>query len=278
MIRLHIANGSGPTGRTLAQLLAQAGVNLDRGPVEANVSYGVRLASATLPSLNANAGRYNKLQQLLTLQEKGVPTLRVLERGANFETARYPLVGRKVQHREGKDIMLALQPEDVPMRLAAGCTFFTEYVPRSRECRVWVFRRRHLGTYEKVMRHPEQYKYYGCSYRNGFAFELVPAERVPRDAVEIAANAVNALGLDFGAVDMLLGKDGQWRVLEVNTAPGVEGPGRQVIQALASKIATWVQGGFKRRNGAGDDEPGRPVAAPIRQQNPPAMPRNRGYF
>jgi D-alanine-D-alanine ligase-like ATP-grasp enzyme len=32
-------------------------------------------------------------------------------------------------------------------------------------------------------------------------------------------NAVVALGLDFGAVDLLIGDDGQTYVLEVNTAP-----------------------------------------------------------
>jgi glutathione synthase/RimK-type ligase-like ATP-grasp enzyme len=58
------------------------------------------------------------------------------------------------------------------------------------------------------------------------------------------------LGLDFGAVDVLLGRDGKFYVLECNTAPGVEGEGRQVIQALARKIANWVKKGYPTRKEA----------------------------
>ena len=40
----------------------------------------------------------------------------------------------------------------------------------------------------------------------------------------IAVNAVKALGLDFGAVDIIYNeKENQYYVLEVNTAPGLEG-------------------------------------------------------
>ena len=46
---------------------------------------------------------------------------------------------------------------------------------------------------------------------------------VPAEAKTQAQNAVEALGLDFGAVDIILGKNGIWYVLEVNTACGLEG-------------------------------------------------------
>jgi D-alanine-D-alanine ligase-like ATP-grasp enzyme len=40
---------------------------------------------------------------------------------------------------------------------------------------------------------------------------------------EHSISAVNTLGLDFGAVDLIVAKDGRVYVLEVNTAPGIEG-------------------------------------------------------
>jgi len=79
----------------------------------------------------------------------------------------------------------------------------------------------------------------------------VTEANIPRAAVELAGDALQAIGLDFGAVDILVGKDGQNYVLECNSAPGVEGDDRQVIRALARKIANWERNGFLRRNGDG---------------------------
>jgi glutathione synthase/RimK-type ligase-like ATP-grasp enzyme len=42
-------------------------------------------------------------------------------------------------------------------------------------------------------------------------------------AKEASIRAVAALGLDFGGVDILVKKDGSCAVLEVNSAPGIEG-------------------------------------------------------
>jgi peptidoglycan hydrolase-like protein with peptidoglycan-binding domain len=294
VIELRIAKGSGPTGRTLRELLRAKGIDVTDGSrrgAQAVVAYGYAPAT-NLPTLNAAAGRHNKFQQFQVISQAGVLTPKFYAAHAVPADARFPLFGRALQHREGKDIMLALQPEDVALRRAAGSNFFTEFVARETEYRIWVYRKRHLATYQKVMQRPEQYKYFGCSYRNGFVFNLVRSEDVPREAVEAAGNAVAALGLDFGAVDVLKGKDGRYYVLEVNTAPGVEGPGRQGIQVLADKIANWVQLGYPRRNGdteapARTVQPARivqpvrtgqvlrPAAAPVRTY--PAWYRHTGY-
>lgn len=249
MLKVLVAAGCGPTGRLLTGLLRERGVNIGEH-AQGVVCYGAGYAG-NLPALNAAVGRYNKYTQFEKMQAAGVRTPKFFNRNnvpRNFAGWGWPLFGRELTHREGKDIRLALQPEDIALRFAAGTSFFTEYVPRITELRVWVYRRRHLASYEKVMRHPAHYKYYGCSYRNGFAFELLKEGNINRDAVAQASLAIDALGLDFGAVDLILGKDNLPYVLEVNTAPGVEGA-RQNITALADKIKMWEVGGFKRRNG-----------------------------
>jgi hypothetical protein len=265
VVNVIVANGSGPTGRLLKELLVERGVQVGATNPDATISYGVQ-SNTTRPALNANAGRYNKLSQFEVMSGGGVLVPPFYRPQAVPATAHFPLFGRKLQHREGKDILVALQPEDVALRTAAGAQFFTEYVPRETEYRIWVYRRRHLRTYQKVMRHPEQYRFFGCSYRNGFAFELVNSDLVPRGAVNMAYVAVDALGLDFGAVDVLQAKDGRFFVLEVNTAPGVEGR-RECITALADKMANWVRRGFPRRNGdteaAEAAEAARPAARPV---------------
>jgi len=197
-----------------------------------------------LPTLNAKSGMSDKYEQLRTLLKAGVRVPPLYGEAANIQ---FPLLARKRQHRAGKDLMPVFQPEEIPWRLAAGAQFFVQYVPVADEYRVWVYRKSHLGTYEKTMVRPAEYKKIGRNYKNGFAFRLVDSDRVPRGAVDEAVKSVAALGLDFAAVDILRGKDGQFYVLELNTAPGVEGPNRQVIQGLVRKWTNWVKEGYPRR-------------------------------
>jgi glutathione synthase/RimK-type ligase-like ATP-grasp enzyme len=59
---------------------------------------------------------------------------------------------------------------------------------------------------------------------NGWVFARNDIDPLPEDAARQAINAVAALGLDFGAVDLVVGRDdGLAYILEVNTAPGLEG-------------------------------------------------------
>lgn len=54
----------------------------------------------------------------------------------------------------------------------------------------------------------------------------------------LAKQALDALHLDFGAVDIAKTRDGRLIVLEVNRAPGVEGG---TVEAYARHIINWVQ-------------------------------------
>lgn len=253
MLRMHVARGCGPTGRTLAGLLAEAGVAVTERNPRAHVCWGLSAQAGTAPVLNARCNRFDKMEQLAELSTHGILTVPM---SANIPTA-FPALARQRSHHGGRDIVVCLQPEDAQRARTNGrADYFTTYIPRQREFRVWIYRRRHLGTYEKILRYPARFRGVGCNYDNGFAFGLVTEQNIPRAAVDLASRAVDALGLDFGAVDILLGKDNRYYVLEVNTAPGVEGEGRQVIQALAAKIAAWVRLGFPRRNGD-TEQPGR---------------------
>lgn len=237
MLDFRIADGCGPTGRTLRDLV---GVVRGNGVVCWGMGYG-----GELPALNRHASRYDKLEQLRVLRDAGVLTVPFFERlpeGAE----NYPLLGRRLRHHGGRDIQLIMQPGDAAH---CGADFYTRYIPRQTEYRTWVYRRRHLGTYEKVLAHPERYNRIGANFRNGFAFNLVPGEGVADEIRNLGSATVTALGLDFGAVDILRGMDGRYYVLEANTAPGAESEDRFGIRNLASKIRRWADLGFPRRNG-----------------------------
>jgi glutathione synthase/RimK-type ligase-like ATP-grasp enzyme len=250
VLEIKVAQGCGPTGRTLEKLLHANGVQTGVAG-QGVVCWGVRY-KGDKKALNRMAGAYDKLQQLVKLREAGVSTLDAYERPP-LQQELYPLIARNRHHVAGRDIRVCLQPEDAVFAFQhAGSEFLTKFIPRKAEYRVWVFRRRHLGTYEKYLAHPQRYRRFGCNARNGFAFRLLAEANVPRDSVELGAKALDALGLDFGAVDILVPKAGTPVVLEVNTAPGVEGDGRQVIRALARRIAAWEKHGYLRRNGDTD--------------------------
>ena len=240
---LQIRAVGGPTGRLLTSMLQERGLIGTPGGV---VSYGVRIQSPTLPTLNANAGKFDKLQALERIRDAGILVPYFSETG---EALSFPVLGRRRHHTRGKDI-IPIPARDQAFENflnARACDFFVQYVPRQTEFRTWIYRRRHLATYEKTFAHPERLTgTLGFSADNGFAFEFV--REAPVDLIQIAAASVEALELDFGAVDILKGLDGRYYVLEVNTAPGVEGP-RQGLVNLVSKIARWHELGFPGRRG-----------------------------
>jgi hypothetical protein len=166
------------------------------------------------------------------------------------EAAQFPVLGRSLHHHAGRDICLILQDEDLTM-FNPRPDFYTKYIPRKTEYRCWVYRRRHLCTYEKRLVRPEERKVGrpGANHRRGYAFLLMNSEAVPEDIRDISAKAVETLGLDFGAVDILKGMDGRLYVLEVNTAPGAESEDRYAVKALAAKILRWEQLKFPKRTG-----------------------------
>jgi len=242
MIRVIVARGSRLTGQLLQSMLS--GVSGD-----ATVSYGVRL-SPQKNVLNAMAGGGNKYEELERLAKAGILVPQYWRSGSTIGVKLpLPVLARRFNHRGGTDIRLCGTLRAVAF-WSQRRDFFTRFIDSDREYRVWVYRNSHLGTYEKVLRHaPKRPGMVGRNHGNGYAFELVHAENVPREAVAVACKAIGALGLDFGAVDIIHGRDGEYYVLESNSAPGVEGEGRQCIQLLAKHITRWVEKGCPGRKG-----------------------------
>lgn len=246
MLRLVVARGSRPTGAILEQLLKERGLVLS-GTSKAQVSYGCRLDGNHLPTLNANAGGGDKLAELQTLGRSGISVPQLWTNNQWDDAGKHlPVVARNRQHSHGTDIRV-IRRLDKLQAWSRQRDFFTKLIDVSREFRTQVFRSAHLGTYEKILRHPEMRKsIIARNLRNGYVFELCTGESIPRSGVDLCRNAIAALGLDFGAVDWVLDRQGRAYVLEVNTAPGGE-DSRQWLQSLADKIANWTKKGYPSR-------------------------------
>lgn len=243
MLQYRIADGCQKAGALLRQLVG-SGHTGRIGVVCWGLGY-----NGTEPALNARCGQANKLQQLEKFKNAGIL---VPQFSVQLPTAveDFPVLGRRLQHHGGTDIRLILEPEMA--KIFGPSDFYTRYVPRATEYRSWVYRRRHLATYEKRLVRPEdaiRRNRVGANHRNGYAFLLMNSALVPEGIREIAAQATEALGLDFGAVDILRGVDGKLYVLELNTAPGAESTDRAGLKSLAGKISRWVELGMPRRNG-----------------------------
>lgn len=99
---------------------------------------------------------------------------------------------------------------------------YTKYLFKDQEYRVHVVGGKVVDTQQKIRDPKQEPKTWKVrSHANGFLFarnNIVPNEA--RNSVAI--KACQAIGLDFGAVD-IVEKNGAFYVLEVNTAPGLEG-------------------------------------------------------
>lgn len=126
----------------------------------------------------------------------------------------------KLNGHSGEGIVLADKQEalvDAPL--------YTAYIPKKEEYRLHV----HNGQVFFVQRKArnkeipdENVNWKIRNHGNGFIFAHKDVD-VPEVAKQAAIMSVQALGLDFGAVDIIYGVDRKWYVLEVNTACGLEG-------------------------------------------------------
>lgn len=109
--------------------------------------------------------------------------------------------------------------EDAPL--------YTKYIPKTQEYRLHVFQGEVFFTQRKARKKEipdEEVNWKIRNHANGFIYAHNEGHDLGDGASQLAALAVDSLGLDFGAVDMIYNKkQDKYYVLEVNTACGLEG-------------------------------------------------------
>lgn len=174
------------------------------------------------PSLNLGMLR-NKLQELTAIRAAGVPCVDFVTEG--------PAEGwlaRAAIHHGGSDLL------NPPIRPS----YWTKKELIAKEYRLHIFNGQSIRAGRKEKFREDAHDWIR-SYQAGW--HLVYDGRGVRDKHrEIAKAAVQALGLDFGAVDVGERPDGTVFVFEVNRAPGLEG---YTITAYAKAIKAWAEEG-----------------------------------
>lgn len=219
---LLYASESSETGPRLGDYLGvESGTNMPDERYDHLVRWGSTRRVAYVPrdfTLNTRSSLLkgtNKLESLVTMRSAGVP---VPDFSRSLDEVGLPALGRCLHHMEGRDIGLILQPVDVDMG-SGSYDFYTEYVPKRYEFRVHVFDSQIIKVSQKKYRPEEDDEEYSpeCwNYGNGWRF-CNPDIHPP--GLQQAIPAVNAHGMDFGAVDVIITEEGRPVVLEVNSAP-----------------------------------------------------------
>lgn len=239
-ITISYAGKSEPSAEKIAGAMADAGdvVHLSRSsrqPVDIN--WGRYRANAQLNPDIANTTNKRLMRQLFA--EHGVPMPKLLGDWpfavSDLDDWPYPVVGRPDRHTKGRGFWLCQTIADVEKavrgtRKKQAASHFMEYIEADREYRVHIFQGKSIRISEK-----------GFTDSSKKEYITRKPDRPVRPVREAAKQAVAAVGLDFGTVDILAKGDRNQEayVLEVNAAPGLGG---SMPRLWAETFKKWKEG------------------------------------
>lgn len=215
------------TGEKLGQYLGcDHGKRVSADEYDTLIRWGSRVrvnASAQVVNeSNAIRQANKKYQALERLADNGVNVPRHTQDSSKVgpsddDYITYPALGRASSHARGTDIELILQQRDIYL---TDNHHYVDYIPTELEYRMHVFDGEIVKIHEKRKRREADNHPYIRNNETGYVF-LNPREEPPDES--LAINAVETLGLDFGAVDVIRAEEsGEEYVLEVNTAPSLD--------------------------------------------------------
>mgnify|MGYP001607543360 CR=1 FL=1 len=184
----------------------------------------------------------NKLSTLIKLKANGisVPDFTTDRQVANrWLEDDFRVVARRIlTGSSGEGIVIVRPGGTLP-----AAPLYTKYTKKDQEFRVHVFKDRIIDVCEKRKRNGEEPSDSLIrTHNNGWVF-CRDDVYCPQDVRQLAIRAVSVLGLDFGALDVICRNGSAW-VLEVNTAPGIQG---STLDCYVEAIRPYV-GETRRRH------------------------------
>ena len=131
----------------------------------------------------------------------------------------------KLTGNSGEGIVILESMEDFAKNKFSGTTLFTKYVKKKNEYRLHFWK----GSVFDIQRKAKRSDVGDVDWRvqntaNGFIFSRNNIGDVPDDVMTQTQRAIDRMSLDFGAIDVIYNRlRNEAYVLEVNTAPGLEG-------------------------------------------------------
>jgi glutathione synthase/RimK-type ligase-like ATP-grasp enzyme len=147
----------------------------------------------------------------------------------------FPALWRSFYHTKGRDIVYVPNFTILP-EIASNVgyrDYFIELLPKVSEYRYHVFLNEVI--YKSVKVGGDRHV---LAWNHDNGFEFITAHRGRAERQRICIEAVNALGLDFGAVDFIITPDKEMYILEVNTQPAMS-PAR--LDAYKQAIERFIE-------------------------------------
>jgi glutathione synthase/RimK-type ligase-like ATP-grasp enzyme len=193
------------------------------------------------PAINANCNRFNKMEALYQFERAEIPGPIAISDWRLLKEGDFPVLARNIHHTKGKDIIVCKTKQDAAA-LVNEKDFFTPWIPTKTEYRVWVLNDNAFAVYEKEYKGEGEYQ--GFSRNRAMNFKFVKHDELLRTKAltQPSIQAVKVLDMEFGAVDVLLGKDGKYYVLEANTMPHIDSMDRSSGIRLAAGVSKWAEG------------------------------------
>lgn len=202
------------------------------------VNWGSSKPLAHMNVINRPEAVRRAANKLTALQTMKAANLSVPDFTSNSDVAKewqedgYRIVCRTILSGHSGNGIIIAQPDDV----LPYAPLYTKYTKKDREYRVHVFKGRIIDVCEKRKRSGHDVANSLIrTLNNGWVYcrTMVSLSDAGRS---LSIAAVRSLGLDFGAVD-LIAKDDRYWVLEVNSAPGLQGTS---LQAYVNELRAYV--------------------------------------
>lgn len=174
----------------------------------------------------------NKIVARKILAENQVPIPKTFFTKAEAANGKFPQIGRKSFHSQGEEMQISHNYGDLNNDNISA--YWSEFIPKDREFRVYVFFGRILGMCEKIPKDKNKIAW-NNSLDNG-VFKTVGWKHFPWNVAGLAIKACNVLNVDFSAVDIIT-KGNDAYILELNSAPTCS----EYRQKLFSKAFAWLK-------------------------------------
>lgn len=199
---------------------------LKSGAIELNTRESIALGS-------------NKRKTRMALQLAGVSVPKTWDSKSkvlNDPELVFPLIGRPTHHTQGQNVEFI---ENRQQLRNSNSSYWSEFIPKEKEFRVYVFGGKILGVVEKIPQNTSAIAWNSCL---GATFNDITG--FPESLVVEAIKGANAVGQYFSGVD-LMWSNGKPYILELNSSLALSNPHRVEIFAKAFE---WVVDYYKEWN------------------------------
>jgi hypothetical protein len=250
-MRTRLISIPSPTSKAIAREMGDVSRYRKRDLTEAEnlIRWGsTKTVRVTGKELNTREGvllASDKPECRRVLREAGLPV------PTESETD-FPVIGRSRKHRAGDNFYLCENEEDVERAKMRGAVYFSKVYPKKDEYRIHVASGRVLlmsikeGDKTQLIWNKAKSNFNFRHLRRSVWLE----DEKLRDMARKAKKALKAIGLDFGAVDMMAGAGRGHKpfvISEINTAPN--------LSPLAiSKYCNYFREQFEMEDEEGEED------------------------